>query len=57
MNKKSELVNTYTKKVKDLKKYSELYFNQDKPKITDAQYDNLKKEIIELEKKIIFSKN
>ena len=33
-----------------------LYFDQDKPVISDAKYDNLKKEILDLEAKNKFLK-
>ena len=51
MSKKSEIIQNYIKKINLLKKHNNLYFNKDNPEIADAKYDNLKKEIIELEKK------
>jgi DNA ligase (NAD+) len=50
MNHKTEIVNLYKNKIKILKKHNKLYFNKDNPEITDAQYDNLKKQINDLEK-------
>ena len=44
----------YSKKVSLLKKYNKEYFDKDAPSITDSKYDSFKKEIIELEKNIIF---
>jgi len=51
MEQKLEIINKYKKKISLLKKHNKLYFNKDNPKITDSEYDDLKKEIIELEKK------
>ena len=51
MNKKSEIIDNYKNKIKLLKRYNDLYFNNDSPEISDARYDDLKKEILDLEKK------
>ena len=56
MSSKSETINFYKKKINQLKKHNKLYFNEDNPVITDAEYDNLKKEIIKLEEKNNFLK-
>ncbi len=40
-----------------IKKHNELYYNRSKPSISDADYDKLKKKILELEKKYKFLKN
>ena len=50
MNRKSGIINFYKKKISLLKKHNKLYFNNDRPIISDAEYDSLKKEIINLEK-------
>ncbi len=63
MKKEDEIKNYYKKKLDLLKKHNKLYFNEDRPIITDAEYDNLKNEIINLEKnnkflkKLNFNKN
>ena len=44
----------YKKKISELKNHNEAYYDKSSPKITDAEYDNLKKEIIDLEKKYKF---
>ena len=49
MNKDNNLIKKFREKVKELKKHNILYFNQDKPIISDAEYDNLKKELIRIE--------
>jgi len=41
----------YKKKIKLLNEYNRKYYNENAPTITDADYDKLKKEIIDLEKK------
>ena len=56
MGNKLEIINFYKKKINLLKKHNKLYFNNDKPIISDAEYDNLKKEIIILEEKNHFLK-
>ena len=60
--KKSEILKIYKDKIKELKKHNFLYFNKDNPKISDAEYDKLKEELIKLEesnsslKKLIYFK-
>ena len=56
MNKKKDLVKEFKKKVEQLKKHNYLYFNKDKPIISDAEYDKLKKNINNLENKNNFLK-
>ena len=54
MIKKLEIINVYKKKISKLKKHNKLYFDNDNPEISDAEFDHLKKEILDLEKKNIF---
>ena len=56
MDQKIEIIDKYKKKIRLLKKHNKLYFNDDNPKISDAEYDSLRKEIIYLEKKNKFLK-
>ncbi len=49
MSRKIEIIKIYKKKINLLKKHNKLYFSDDNPLISDAKYDNLKKEILELE--------
>ena len=56
MSSKLEIKNLYKKKINLLKKHNEFYFDNDNPKITDAEYDSLKNEIINLEIKYDFLK-
>ena len=44
----------YLEKIKLYQKYNRLYYNDDKPIVTDQTYDILKKEIIDLENKYKF---
>ena len=53
---KINLINEFKKKIKIIKEHNNLYFNQDNPKISDAEYDNIKNELIDLEKKNKFLK-
>ena len=49
MNNKQKILSKYKEKLKILKKHNNLYFNHDKPQISDADYDMLKQEIKKLE--------
>jgi len=55
--KKNQIESIYLKKIKQLIKYNKFYFDKSKPLISDKNYDNLKKEIINLEEKYSFLKN
>ena len=57
MTSKLKIINIYKKKINLLKKHNKLYFNDDNPIISDAEYDILKKEIISLENKNDFLRN
>ena len=41
----------YIKKLEQIKKYNEAYFDKSNPLITDSEYDKLKTEILNLEDK------
>ena len=56
MDLKSKIIDIYRKKINLLKKHNKLYFNNDSPIISDSEYDSLKKEIVNLEKKNSFLK-
>ncbi len=53
---KKDITKKYNNKKKILKKHNKLYFSDDNPKISDSDYDKLKKEILDLEKKYKFLK-
>ncbi len=57
MDYKIKIINSFKKKVDTIKKHNEYYFKYDNPKISDAEYDKIKNEAIELEKKYKFLKN
>ena len=46
-------VDDYKRKLKLLNKYDQNYYESDSPKITDAEYDEIKKKLLEFEKKIL----
>ena len=50
MNKK-EVKELYKKKIKELKFHNYLYFDKNNPKLSDSEFDKLKNEIFDLEKK------
>ena len=56
MSNKSKIEFIYKKKIREIKKHNNLYFNHDNPNISDKEYDDLKKEIILLENKHLFLK-
>ena len=50
MSKESnDIIRDYQKKIKLIRKYNKLYYNDDSPLISDSEYDKLKKEVIDLE--------
>ena len=55
MNKK-EIQSLYEKKIKLINEYSKFYFDKSKPKVSDKDYDELKKNILLFEKKYKFLK-
>ena len=55
--KEIELKKYYQKIIKQLIKHNKLYFEESSPKISDKQYDDIKKEIINLEKNYTFLKS
>ena len=53
---KKKITITYGKLISALKKHNIYYYNDDSPKISDFEYDKLKKEALELEKNYTFLK-
>ena len=47
----------YLKKISEFKKHNKLYYENSLPIISDKEFDKLKKEILELEKKYTFLKS
>jgi len=54
MNKEVEKI--YKKKVKEFQKHNKLYYDKSAPTISDREFDELKADIINLEKKYSFFK-
>jgi len=54
---KKEIEKVYINKINELRRHDQAYFDQDDPIISDKDYDEIKKEILELEKKYNFLKN
>ena len=52
---KSKLISKFNSKLRDLKKHNRLYFKEDNPVLSDAEYDK-KRDIIDLESKFPFLK-
>ena len=52
--KEVEIKKYYKKKINELKNHNKLYFEKSSPKISDSQYDKIKREILDLEKKYSF---
>jgi DNA ligase (NAD+) len=55
-NKEDSIIKNYLEKVKLIEKYNKCYYDKDAPVISDYKYDELKKKILELEKKYLFLK-
>jgi len=51
MSEKKKIQSEYIKKINLLKKYNKFYFINDAPQISDSEYDKIKKNLLELEKK------
>ena len=49
--KNKEIEKVYLNKIKKIKKYDKAYFDKDNPVVPDKIYDEIKKEILDLETK------
>ena len=54
---KKEIEKFYLKKIKELIKHDKAYYNDDNPLISDKDYDDIKNEVIDLEKKYKYLKS
>ncbi len=57
MTDKKKILKIYNQKIKKFNKFNKAYFEKDKPLISDEKFDNLKKELINLEKTYAFLKS
>ena len=48
---KEKIQKEYNKKIKLINNYNDYYYNQNSPLVSDKEYDEIKKEIILLEKR------
>ena len=55
--KEVEIRKKYKKKIDEINQHNKLYFEKSSPKISDSQYDKIKKEILDLEKKYLYLKS
>ena len=55
-NKEDNIIKNYLKKIKLIETYSKSYYENDAPVVTDEKFDQLRKEILELEAKYKFLK-
>ena len=56
MKEKNEIIKKFKKLVSNLKIHNTLYYTGDSPKISDAEYDDLKRQILRLETKYSYLK-
>jgi len=54
---RKEIEKVYLKKINEIKKFDKAYFDEDNPIISDRDYDYIKQEILNLEKKYSYLKN
>ena len=54
---RKEIEKVYIKKINELKRHDKAYFEHDNPLISDKNYDSIKQEILNLEKKYSYLKN
>ncbi|MBH90607.1 MAG: DNA ligase (NAD(+)) LigA [Candidatus Marinimicrobia bacterium] len=56
MTSKEKIIKIYKEKIKKFKSFNKAYFEKDNPIVSDFEFDNLKKELIKLEKDHLFLK-
>ena len=54
---KKKIIQEYKKKIELIKKYNDNYYNHSSPLISDADFDKLKEEVLNLEKNFTFLDN
>ena len=56
MTENKKIISDFKDKIKVIKKHNKHYYSDDSPIITDSQYDDIKKQVLNLENKYIFLK-
>ena len=56
MDEKKNIVKKYKSKIAQIKEHNKSYFIKDNPKISDSQYDTLKRDLLEMEIKFPYLK-
>ena len=56
MSTKDKIIDKHKKIIDELKEHNKYYFVNDKPKITDSEYDKIKKKATDLERKYPYLK-
>ena len=56
MNENKEIIKKFKKLILEIKKHNKYYYIKDKPKITDAKFDQIKISALDLEKYPYFKK-
>ena len=56
MSENKKIIKDFKNKIKIIKDHNKHYYSEDNPLITDAAYDNIKREVLDLEDKYIFLK-
>ena len=49
MKENTKIIVNFKKKIKELKKHNQFYYTNDKPQISDEEYDKIKQELLDLE--------
>ena len=55
-SKEDDITKNYLNNIKQIEKYNKSYYDKDSPVVSDQEYDELKLEILEIEKKYLFLK-
>ena len=50
MSENKKIISDFKDKIKAIKKHNKHYYSKDHPIITDAKYDDIKKQVLNLEK-------
>ena len=56
MDEKNKIIANFKKQISEIKKHNKFYYTNDNPIISDAKYDELKRNLLEQEKNFLFLK-